>query len=222
VKDFHRDLINFPELEQVNAKEGLRYYIREGSDIKYPSVTTVLNLKTAKFIMAWRKRVGEEEANRISTRAANRGTAAHNLIEKYIKGEPAEAKLPLHLMLFDNFRRFADEHLNNIRVIEGRMFSDHLKVAGTADIIAEVDGELAIVDWKTSAKKKTKSQMDNYYMQQAAYAVMFEENTRIPVSKLVTVVSTEEGDIQVVEERRDRWIGQFRELRERYFEIYNI
>ena len=71
-----------PKLQQVN-ENGTRYYVTpEGN--KYPSITTVLSAYNIGHIMEWRKRVGEEQANKISRQASGRGTRIHTLCEKYI------------------------------------------------------------------------------------------------------------------------------------------
>jgi hypothetical protein len=73
------------DLEQHTKKTGRYYTDPDGN--RYYSVTTVLSILNKAAIMAWRKRVGNEEANRISSQAATRGTKVHDMIEKYIVGE---------------------------------------------------------------------------------------------------------------------------------------
>jgi len=218
---FKFDLVEFPKLQQHNT-EKLRFYMREGSEIRYPSVTTVTGLKNAHFIKQWRERVGEKEANRVSARASGLGTQTHNLIEKYIKGEEIGDLMPIHQDMFQRLKKFADDNIGTIRCIEGQMYSDHLAVAGTADLICEIDGKLTVVDWKTSSNKKTRSKITNYFMQSAAYAVMFEEHTGLPVSDIKIAITCQSGEFQLFEEKRDEWIGEFKNLREQYRQIYGI
>jgi len=118
--------------------------------------------------------------------------------------------------MFTRLRDVADEHIDNIRVIEGLMYSDHLRTAGTVDMIAEFDGVLSVIDWKTAARRKTRSKIYNYFKQESAYAVMFEEMTGIPVTQLVTVITSSEGDSQVFVEHRDEWVPEFIKLRDDY------
>ena len=218
---FKLDLVEFPKLERKEINNA-RYYIREGSELRYPSVTSVTGLKNAQYIQRWRNSVGEKEANRISARASGLGTAVHNLIERYIKGEEMGDLMPIHQDMFDKLRVFADNSIGVVKCIEGQMFSDHLAVAGTADLIAEVDGQLAVVDWKTSSKKKTRSQITNYFMQSAAYAVMFEERTGLPVSDIKIAITCQTGEFQLFEEKRDNWIKEFQHLREQYRNIHGV
>jgi len=216
---FTLNLVDLPKVKRVTI-DGKRYYVGENDSMMtpYPSVTSVLSSckKKQKALHEWRKRVGAEEANKVSRRASSRGTAAHQMIENYVQGIPNENMMPVHVDLFSRLKQVADDHINNIRSIEGQMYSHHLRCAGTVDMIAEYDGKLAVIDWKTSARKKTKSQVEQYFMQESAYAVMFEEMTGIPVSRLVTVITTEEGETQVFEEKRDEWIDKFIDLRDQF------
>lgn len=221
VKNFQLDLVTLPKIKRKNHN-GKRYYYQEGVDnpVYYPSVTTVLGADKAskKALHEWRQRVGPKEANKIGRMAAARGTSTHDLIERYVQNEDFDkahsAATPLSRFLFSPIRNWADEHLGTIRCIEGQLFSHHLRAAGTVDMVAEVDGLLSIVDWKTSIRAKREDQIHNYFKQEAAYAVMFEENTDIPVSQLVTVISSEEGDFQVFKQKRNAWINEFIKLRE--------
>jgi len=223
MKQFNKQLVSFPKLKRVTIN-GERYYVREEWDSMgtpsvsppYPSVTTVLASRSRDGIMEWRRRVGEEQAKAITTKAARRGTKAHKLIEQYILGEPLEESMPNALDLFLMFRTKADNHIDNVRVIEGQMMSDSLRVAGTVDLIAEWNGELAVIDWKTASKPKHRDYVENYFMQEAAYAKMFEENTGIPITKLITVFACETGESVVFEESRDNWLDKFIQQRRRF------
>lgn len=188
----------------------------------YPSVTTVLSKKSADGIKAWRARIGAEKAQAITTKAARRGTKTHLLIENYILGEQSLSEsddriMPEDIELFNKLKIAADKSIDNIRVVEGQMMSDFLRVAGTVDCIAEYNGRLAVIDWKTSAKEKKKEWVDNYFMQAAAYAVMFEENTQIPIDTLVVIIAHDESyEPQIFVEKRDDWINEFIKYRDKF------
>jgi genome maintenance exonuclease 1 len=124
--------------------------------------------------------------------------------------------MPNEYELFKMFKAQADEHIDNIRTIEGQMMSDYLRCAGTVDLIADYDGKISIIDWKTSSKPKKEEWVTGYFMQESAYAVMFEENTNIPVSQLVTIVACSTGEVQVFKTNRDKWIGEFIRYRDQY------
>ena len=123
--------------------------------------------------------------------------------------------MPNVVFLFKGLQSVADKHIDNVRMVEGQMFSHHLQVAGTVDLIAEFDGRLSVIDWKTASREKSKKYINNYFKQESAYAVMFEERTGIPVDQLVTIIAHPEGT-QVFVEKRDDWIDGFKKLRELY------
>lgn len=219
-KNFNLDLTDLPKVKRVTV-EGKRHYVREDGSacVPYPSVTTITSSckKLQAGLAAWKRRVGKAEAQKISTQASTRGTSVHQLIEDYCQGIETEGKvMPNAFDMFTRLRDVADKSIDNIRVIEGLMYSDHLRTAGTVDMIAEFDGVLSVIDWKTAARRKTRSKIYNYFKQEAAYAVMYEEMTGIPVTQLVTVITSSEGNSQVFVEHRDEWIGGFIELRDAY------
>ena len=216
VKNIVTDL---PKLEQVEIN-GVRHYTSHDGSIEtpYPSVTTVLGADKSKkaSLDRWRKRVGEEEAARISHRSTTRGTAVHLVMEDYILGqEPQEKHMPHIYDMASGLKRYADRYIDNIRLVEGQLFSHHLRTAGTVDLVADFLGQPAIIDWKTSNYPKKRNNITSYFMQESAYAVMFEERTGVPVQKLVTLVAYPEGTQMFVEDRDD-WIDKFIELREMY------
>lgn len=219
-KVFNLDLIELPKIKRVNI-DGKRHYVREDGEVAmpYPSVTTVTSSckKLQAGLAQWRRKVGKEAAQKISTQASQRGTSVHQLIEDYCSNTETEGSvMPNAREMFTRLRDVADEHIDNIRVIEGLMYSDHLRTAGTVDMIAEFDGVLSVIDWKTAARRKTRSKIYNYFKQESAYAVMFEEMTGIPVTQLVTVITSSEGDSQVFIEHRDEWVPEFIKLRDDY------
>jgi hypothetical protein len=219
-KEFNLDLTDLPKVKRVTV-DGKRHYVREDGSacVPYPSVTTITSSckKLQAGLAAWKRRVGKAEAQKISTQASTRGTSVHQLIEDYCQGIETEGKvMPNAFDMFTRLRDVADKSIDNIRVIEGLMYSDHLRTAGTVDMIAEFDGVLSVIDWKTASRRKTRSKIYNYFKQEAAYAVMYEEMTGTPVTQLVTVITSSEGNSQVFVEHRDEWIGGFVELRDAY------
>lgn len=211
----HHDI---EKLKRVTRPEGRLYETPSG--ISYPSVTTVTGLLGKDSIIAWRKRVGEEEANRISSRAANRGTRIHTLCESFLKNEPTKPDMFDHDM-FGSIKPLLNR-IDNIHCLETPLFSDHLKVAGTVDCIAEYEGKLSVIDFKSSKRVKKREHIHNYFMQCAAYAVMFEERTGIPVGRIVILMGVDDEDPIVFKEKRDDWIGSFIDLRNQYHQQYSI
>jgi len=193
------DLNNHVEVDPV-SKDGVRFYPIPGADKYYPSVTSVTSFKNAQFFKKWRARIGENEANRITARATQRGTAFHALSEDYFKGQLDIDRYlennPLSVRMFQSAKSTLDR-INNIHCLETFLYSHYLGLAGRVDCIAEFDGELAVIDFKTSTKEKKEAYIENYYVQETAYAAMFLERSGIEVKKIVTLIATEEGTIQI-------------------------
>jgi hypothetical protein len=212
---------DLPNLKSVSHSKK-RYYLSPEGTI-FPSMTTVLGDLKKDVILKWRQRVGEEEANRISTQAARRGTSVHHMCEDYINNLPyLNRRLPHEIELFNSIKPILDERIDNVRCQELALWSEHLGVAGRVDCIAEFDGKLSIIDFKTSSKPKREEWIDNYFMQMAGYAIMFEERTGIPVSQVVNVIAVENGgQPQVFIQKRDDWAKPLLEAIKSYKEKYN-
>ena len=193
----HLNIHNFPELKATTTKEGRRYCV---GDTFYPSVTTVIGHSKKKAIMAWRNKVGEEEANKISKRASTRGNKCHKLAELYLSNESISKYKddPLSMGLFYQIKPYLDS-IDNIHALEAPLSSKVLKLAGRVDCIAEYKGELAIIDFKTSTKTKREEWIHDYFAQETAYAIMFQELTGLIPKKLVTIIACETGEPQVFE-----------------------
>ena len=184
--------------------DGVRYYHVPGTDklVRLPSITSVISHRNREKFKEWRKRVGEEEANNITRKATHRGTDAHTLIEEYLNNvDPEEMTkvLPLSEYLFKQAKPTLDK-IDNILCQEQAMFSYQLGIAGSVDCIAEFDGELAIIDFKTSKKPKPREWIEDYFVQCAAYACMLYEMKGTTVKKLVIIMTCENGDVEVYEE----------------------
>ena len=172
----------------------------------YPSITTVLSLQSKAAIQKWRDRVGEEEANKISYKASTRGTAVHEMAEKYVNNDPKwNVAMPNILGDFLAIKPILDNRVGIVYGQELPLYSDHLKLAGRVDCIAEFDGVVSIIDYKTSRKAKKYDWVKSYFMQEAFYAVAFEERTGIPITQLVTIIAVDNDDPQVFIEHRDNW-----------------
>ena len=206
------------ELESTTTEKG-RVYRVPGGEL-YPSITTVLSAYNKKAIMEWRQRVGEEKANEISRKASGRGTKLHNTVEKYLLNEMTDMKLKTMMpdikeMFFD-MRKIIDENIGDIYDIEQPLYSHKLKLAGRCDCIAEWNGELAIVDWKTSSRIKDKDHIQNYFMQATAYAEMFEEITGKAIETIVVAISVQSESPQLFVEQKSKYLFQLNEYNERY------
>mgnify|MGYP006210005795 FL=1 len=193
---------DIPELT-TKTIDRKRYYITpEGKE--YPSITTVLSNRGKKGLFEWRKRVGNDVANYISGKAAKRGTAVHHMCEDYLNNvsfiEPdwwqEKQKNFLPFCLFNQLRNGVLQYINNIHAQECSLYSNKYGIAGRVDCIAEYNRVLSIIDFKTSTSERNDKYNENYYIQTAAYAEMYEERTGIPTDQIVILVVTEDGQVQ--------------------------
>ena len=192
--------VSLPSLERETI-DGVRYYkVPDEDDIlKLVSITSITSHYNKEIFVKWRKRVGVEEADRI-TRKATSGTDMHTLTEHYLKNEQLPQVQPISDHLFRICKKDLNR-INNICALEGALYSKYLGIAGTVDCIAEFDGELAIIDFKTSKKPKPRDWIDHYFVQCCAYACMLHELTGISVKKFVIIMACENGESVVYEER---------------------
>lgn len=193
----HVEMKSLPELECETLPTGRTYLTPEGN--KYPSITTVLGHQGKAGIIAWRKRVGEEVANKISAQAGTRGTAVHQLAEDYVnnKEDWAKGAMPANLFTFNTIKPVLDKHVNNVWAQEVPLYSDKFKIAGRVDCIAEFDGELTIIDYKTSRKPKKREWIENYFIQAAFYAAAFYERTGVSIKRFAIIIAVDDNDPQV-------------------------
>lgn len=188
--------IKLPPLDDIKSIEGSsgrRYQLPDGELV--PSITTVLSHFKKKKLMEWRRRVGEEEANKISSKASIRGTKFHSMMERYLENKPKNEVLNESVM--PNMKQaFYDalpvvNRIDDIHYLECALYSKKIKLAGRTDVIGHFDGELSIIDFKTSAREKKEEHIQDYFVQATAYSVMYEELTNIPVKQLVIIMSTD-------------------------------
>jgi hypothetical protein len=183
--------LELPDLVSKTLSDGRRYYtLPDGSGMKLPSVTTVIGAKKKQSILEWRARVGEEEANRISKKASSRGTNVHTLCERYLRNEPLGSIMPDALEMFKSIKPHLNK-INNIHYQEQALWSVKLGMAGRVDLIAEWDGVLSVVDFKTSNKIKKIEDIQDYFAQCTAYACMYEELVGQSIDQLVVLMAVE-------------------------------
>jgi RecB family exonuclease len=206
------EFVKLPELyfdmKAVTTDSGRVYVTPSGK--KYPSVTTILSSYGKKALFEWRERVGAEEANRIASKASRRGTALHTVCEKYLLNEMTSMKLasmlPTTKELFYKIKPHIDTSIGKVYALEQALYSDALGIAGRVDCIAEWNGKISIIDFKSSSKQKNKNNIGNYFMQCTAYAEMFGELTGQAIEQIVVLIGTEEGPGQVFVEEKNNYI----------------
>ena len=199
--NFNHIDIELPKLSRETI-DGVRYYSVPDEEelLKLVLITSVTSHFNKDIFVKWRKKVGDEEADRITKRATKRGTDMHTLVEHYMKNEELPEVPPISDFLF-KISKANLKRINNIYALEGSLYSKQLGIAGTVDCIAEYDGELAIIDFKTSAKPKPRGWIEHYFVQCMAYGCMLYELTGISVKKLVIIMACENGECVVYEER---------------------
>ena len=199
------DHVSLPQLQfdlkAETTDSGRLYTTPEGN--QYKSITTVLSHYGKKALYEWRQAVGEERANEISRKASNRGTKVHKICEDYINNEINEFRMQMLMPdlkeLFFKIKPIIDDNVGKVYSQEQALYSDKYRIAGRVDLIAEWNGKLSVIDFKTSTKQKDEDYILNYFMQCTAYAIMFAERTGIWIDDIVVLIATEEGPAQVFE-----------------------
>jgi hypothetical protein len=181
--------------------DGFRFYNIDGKN--YPSVTTVLGILKKEGLQKWRDSIGEKVAQWEMGRAARRGKATHTLVEQYLKNETPSIRDVLPLGLFKLLKPYIDQ-IDNIHLLEAIMYSKKLTIAGQVDCVAEYNGKLSVIDFKTANKERQEDWIDNYFMQTSAYAYMYEETFGTPIEQIVILLGNEDGTAQCfIKEKKD-------------------
>ena len=197
--------------------DGHRFYEIEGKN--YPSVNTVLNIRKSEGLKQWRNNVGNEVANWEMRRAANRGKATHTLVEEYLKGETPSERGVLPLGLFKLLKPYVDQ-INNVHCLETIMYSHKLTIAGQVDCVAEYNGELSVIDFKTANKAREEGWIDNYFLQTTAYAVMYEEIFKKPIKQIVVLIAAEDGTVACFKKEKKDFIEPLAKAIEDFYKYY--
>jgi hypothetical protein len=209
-KTFVHDPVDLGYNELGDASvPGTRLYVTPQGK-KYPSITTVLSVRGKEAIYEWRRRVGEEEANRVTRHACARGTALHTIAEKYLNNEPdiyKKDEMPHVVALFRSIQPILDNNIGRVVMQERPLYSDHLGIAGRVDLVAEYEGKLSVIDFKTSKRVKTREEISNYFIQAAFYAAAFYERTDIPVTQSVIIMAIDDNPVPIVfKEKTYGWL----------------
>lgn len=215
MKTFRHNFKNhlLPKLKQINGSGG-RFYETENG-IRYPSITSMISHFSAKSIQEWRQRIGPAEADKITRKSATRGTKFHKVCETYLMNQELLFETPMQQQMFINTKQYVDR-IDEIQLLETRLISHHLRLAGTVDCIAAFDNKLSVVDFKSSLRAKKIEYIQDHFVQAAAYAIMYEEMTKIPVSQLVIVIAIEGEPSQIFIDQRDNHTKKLISLRNEY------
>lgn len=173
--------------------DGKRWYLTP-SDEYYPSITSVLGIKPKQYLIDWRNALGAPKANKEMERTKARGEAMHLMAERYIQNdpEPTKGQIVEHIKRFNQIK-IGLNCINNIRVQEGALYSDTFQVAGRVDCIADYEGVLSVIDYKSSNNNKKEDMIEDYFLQETFYALAYFEMTGEYVSQIVTLMAVERG-----------------------------
>ena len=206
----HEDKFELYEIEAITTPEGRQYKVPNllsgtdsfaPSDVLYESVTTALGKQPGRMesLREWRKRVGWDEANRISRKAAGRGTAVHTIIENYLNNveDPCKARMPDAVAMFKSLQPILDKSISKVYMQEAPLWSYKYRLAGRVDCVADIKGKLSVVDFKTSMKIKKREWVKDYFLQTAAYSHMIQEMYGDTVDQTVIFIAVEDKDPQI-------------------------
>ena len=189
----------YPSLKRTEVN-GVRHYVGT-SLVVVPSVTTILSATSDKtHLLAWRKRVGDAEANRISTESAGLGTIVHNSIEKYMLGKEYEVQgtNAARAMARDMVASLAKNglcHINEVWGLECGLIAEGL-YAGTADCVGIYKGAPCIIDFKTSKQIKKKEWITDYFLQCSAYRLAYNEMFGTQINRAVILMIDRNANFQ--------------------------
>lgn len=184
-----------PEIEMIREnRDGRRVYLTPSGNV-YPSVTSVLGFEPKPEIEAWKARIGEDEAKAIMNRACARGTLIHSYAEDYLNNKSPDVSM-FDIDMWKSFRPILDR-IDNIRLLEGRLYSDKLEMAGACDCVADYLGKLSLIDFKTSARLKSESEILSYFLQTACYACMVYERYDLKIKQLVVLIAVDGDEPQI-------------------------
>ncbi len=195
----HEDRFEVHSIEAITTESGRRYIVLNGEMLE--SITTALGNQPGKKegLMKWRRRVGEDEANRISRKASGRGTAVHSIIEDYLnnKEDPCKDRMPDAVVMFKQLQPILDKSISKVYMQEAPLWSYKYRLAGRVDCIADIKGKLSVVDFKTSMKIKKREWVKDYFLQTAAYSHMIKEMYGDTVDQTVIFIAVEDRDPQI-------------------------
>ena len=211
-KGFLHNPVYLPDLE-TEYVDGKRYYKTPAGNL--PSVTTILGQKLKNpGLEAWKARVGEEEAKRVSTQAAGRGSAVHLLCEKYLSNDPdyKRGAMPFNLVTFSSIKKHLDLCIGTVYGLEVPLWSKRLETAGRTDLLAGWLGVNSVIDFKTSKRKKEEEDIQSYFLQATVYSLMAEELTEHKFPQIVVAIAVDHEDAQIFVKNRDQYVDKVLEV----------
>lgn len=189
----HLDRPSLQELEIKESATGKRFY-KTPEGIWYPSITTILGIGEKQWLKDWQNMLGKKKADKETKRCADRGTAIHTMAEQYLNNKHIDFNIYKQDYINDfNKLKVRLNAVDNIRGQELPLYSDVLKTAGRVDCVAEYNGRLSIIDFKTSTNNKYRKWIKDYFLQTTAYAIMWHERTGESIEDIVILMTVEKG-----------------------------
>jgi len=221
MKKFNFIQLNEDLLPKVKGKkvDGFRFYDIQGKN--YPSITSVLSIRKKEGLEKWRESIGESVANWEMGRAARRGKATHTLVEQYLKNETPSIRDVLPLGMFKLMKPYLDQ-IDNIHCLETVMFSNKLTIAGQVDCIAEYNGKLSVIDFKTANKERQESWVENYFLQTTGYSMMYEEIFGKKIEQIVILIAAEDGTMTSFVKDRKEYEQSLIESIDSFYKYYKL
>jgi hypothetical protein len=170
----YNPIYTYKKLDRQDGGAQGRVYV-DDTGTGMPSVTTILSAtKDMEHLIAWRKRIGDDNANRISAESAGLGTTMHAHLEAYVLGQPRPGGTNYGRVMA---KKMADTiiaeglvHVDEVWGVEAQLHYHNLW-AGTTDLVGMWQGQPAIIDFKTTIKPKKREWVEDYRLQLAAYAM---------------------------------------------------
>lgn len=210
--------LGYTNLQDFTSDSGRFYATPTGK--KYPSITTILGSLGKKELDQWRAKVGAAEADRVAHHAGTRGSALHSIAERYLDNQVDYFDvntMPHVKSLFRAVEPILHSSIGKILIQECALYSDRIGAAGRVDLIAEFDGVLSVIDFKTSSRIKTHEQIDNYFIQTAFYAAAFYERTGIAITQSVIIMAVENDcTAKIFIEKPYNWIKRLMQCVKNY------
>lgn len=210
----HLECPDITTIKQVNAN-GKRHYETPAGPLV--SITTVIHHFTPDGIKQWRENMGEDVANYIMRTSSIRGTRVHKLVDSFLSNESLAnitREYGVTAVGLFNLMRPALERISNIVAVEKRVYSTDpaIMVAGTTDCVADYEGILSIIDFKTSSKMREQDTIDSWMIQATFYALAWECLTGQKISQLVIICATEDGQTEVFKSEPSEYVERLKKL----------
>ena len=204
-----------PKIKQINV-DGVRHY--ETPDGTFISITSLLKDYTPEGILEWRKSVGDDVADHVMRNATARGNKVHKIIENCLSNKPETDLVGNHGVLAAGLFQLmvpALDKIDQIRGLEQAVYSKRLGVAGRIDCVAEYDGKLSTIDFKTASRKRDEIN-ENYLVQATFYSIAWQECTNEKIDQIVILTVTEDGVLTVHKDDPSLYVKKLEEMIEEY------